>query len=198
MTIIEVTYSKKGLLLLKKFISGFVAGALLFGGVSAFAASGLIGQKVQGLFSIEKAGVKVADAVIINGSAYAPVRAVAAATGAGLTVEGKKIIMEDTTMKKEQTQGETVGTNDIVNLQSERTKVAEQVEKKTLIISEFKKTQIDKWDILISENPNSTTISQWESTKKESEKMLDQLKAELASLQQQLSDLDAQIKALQK
>lgn len=62
--------SQKGVLTLNKFISGFITGALLFGGVSAFAASsGLIGQKVQGLFTIEKAGVKVADAVVIKGSA---------------------------------------------------------------------------------------------------------------------------------
>ncbi|OMF89486.1 hypothetical protein [Paenibacillus sp. FSL R7-0337] len=62
--------SQRGVLTLNKFISGFITGALLFGGVSAFAASsGLIGQKVQGLFTIEKAGVKVADAVVIKGSA---------------------------------------------------------------------------------------------------------------------------------
>ncbi|ASA22312.1 hypothetical protein [Paenibacillus donghaensis] len=79
---------------MKKFVSGVIVGALLFAGTSVFADSvGLIGQKVQGLFTIEKAGVKVSDAVIINGSAYAPVRAVADATGSDLKVEGKKIIM---------------------------------------------------------------------------------------------------------
>lgn len=69
----------------------------MFGGVSVFADSAsLIGQKVQGLFSIEKqSGGKIADAVIINGTAYAPVRAVSEATGVQLAVEGKKIIMED-------------------------------------------------------------------------------------------------------
>lgn len=78
---------------MKKFISGMIVGALLFGAIPVFAASGLIGQKVQGLFSIEKNGTKISDAVIINGSAYAPVRDVAKATGATLTIEGKKIIM---------------------------------------------------------------------------------------------------------
>ncbi|ETT33940.1 hypothetical protein MKZ07_10150 [Paenibacillus sp. FSL P4-0338] len=42
------------------------------------------------------------------------------------------------------------------------------------------------------------SVSQWENTKKERMVMLEQLKAELNTLQQQLSDLDAQIKALQK
>ncbi|KWX73879.1 hypothetical protein [Paenibacillus jilunlii] len=178
---------------MKKFISGFVVGALLFGGVSAFAASSLIGQKVQGLFTIEKGGTKVAEAVIINGSAYAPVRAVAEATGASLTVEGKKIIMSS---ENEKVPTAASNTKTLAELQAERNKIAEQVEKKTAIVSEFKKTQVDNWDVLISENPNSTTIPQWENTKKESEKMLEQLKTELATLQQQLNDLDAQIAAL--
>jgi hypothetical protein len=187
------------LLLLKKFISGVIVGALLFGGASAFAASSnLIGQKVQGLFSIEKAGVKVADAVIINGSAYAPVRAVAAAVGTGLAVEGKKIIMEDVSVVQTSEQNNTGSEKTLADLQTERNKVAEQVEKKLTVISEFQKTQVDFWDVLISENPNSTTIPQWEKTKKESEKMLSQLKIELSTLQQQLTDLDAQIVAMQK
>ncbi|KUP22424.1 hypothetical protein [Paenibacillus sp. DMB5] len=81
---------------MKKFVSGIIVGVLLFAGVTAFAnSSSLIGQKVQGLFSIEKGGSKIADAVIINGSAYAPVRAVAEAVGTNLAVEGKKIIMSD-------------------------------------------------------------------------------------------------------
>lgn len=44
---------------MKKFVSGIVVGVFLFAGVSAFAApSSLIGQKVQGLFSIEQGGKK--------------------------------------------------------------------------------------------------------------------------------------------
>ncbi|MEK4452288.1 MULTISPECIES: DUF4352 domain-containing protein [unclassified Paenibacillus] len=82
---------------MKKFISGFVAGALVFGGASAFAASGLLGQKVQGVFTIEKDGAKIAEAAIINGSAYAPLRAVADATGTDIGIQGKKIIIGSST-----------------------------------------------------------------------------------------------------
>lgn len=81
---------------MKKFVSGLIVGVLLFAGASVFAdSSSLIGQKVQGLFSVEKSGTKVADAVIINGTAYAPVRAVSEAAGVDLKVEGKKIIMSE-------------------------------------------------------------------------------------------------------
>lgn len=88
----------KGVTNLKKFISGVIVGVFLFTGISAFAdSSSLIGQKVQGLFSIEKNGIKVADAVIINGTAYAPVRSVSEVAGVSLNVEGKKILMVTTT-----------------------------------------------------------------------------------------------------
>ncbi|WP_375104950.1 hypothetical protein ACDZ28_13675 [Paenibacillus sp. RS8] len=81
---------------MKKFIAGVIVGGFLFVGVFAFAdGSSLIGQKVQGLFSVEKAGTKVADAIVINGTAYAPVRAVSDATGTELTVEGKRIIIQE-------------------------------------------------------------------------------------------------------
>ncbi|MFF2016210.1 hypothetical protein [Paenibacillus sp. NPDC058177] len=183
---------------MKKFISGIIVGVLLFAGVTAFAdSSSLIGQKVQGLFLIEKGGAKVADAVIINGSAYAPVRAVAEATGASLKVEGKKIIMGDTTTASVSASSSVVS-GSIDELKTSRQNIVEAISKKESHIAEFKKSQVDMWDVLISENPNSTTIPQWEGAKKESEKILNQLRAELATLQQQLADVDAKIAGLQK
>ncbi|WP_410512045.1 hypothetical protein PaeBR_18675 [Paenibacillus sp. BR2-3] len=81
---------------MKKFVAGIIVGGFLFAGASVFAdSSSLIGQKVQGLFSVEKAGTKVADAIVINGTAYAPVRAVSDATGTELTVDGKRIIIQE-------------------------------------------------------------------------------------------------------
>lgn len=81
---------------MKKFITGIVVGALLFGAVPAFANSvkSLIGTKVTGIYTVEQDGKKITDGVVLNGSAYVPVRAIAEATGTGLTVEGKTIILE--------------------------------------------------------------------------------------------------------
>jgi hypothetical protein len=76
-------------------ISGLVVGALIFGGVPTFAAvKSIIGAKVTGVYSVEQNGKKIADAAVINGSTYAPVRAIAEATGTSLTVEGKRIILD--------------------------------------------------------------------------------------------------------
>jgi hypothetical protein len=75
--------------ILKKKIIIITTAALMLGDSVGFAAasSPLIGAKVQGLFTVQKVdGTKIGDAVIINGSAYAPVRAISEATGTGLKV----------------------------------------------------------------------------------------------------------------
>lgn len=102
---------------MKKKILFITTFSLLLGSSIGFAAasSPLIGAKVQGLFTVQKAdGTKIGEAVIINGSAYAPVRAVSEASGAELTVEGKTIIMgskpETTPATSETTQTEQVET----------------------------------------------------------------------------------------
>jgi|GEM_PF-5405962 len=81
---------------MKKFIAGVVVGACLFGAVPVFADSikSLIGAKVEGVYSIEHNGQKIAEGLIINGSAYVPVRTMANVTNTPLSVEGRKIIME--------------------------------------------------------------------------------------------------------
>ncbi|WP_342439348.1 hypothetical protein NSS79_10755 [Paenibacillus sp. FSL L8-0436] len=182
---------------MKKFVSGLIVGVLLFAGASAFAdSSSLIGQKVQGLFSIERNGTKVADAVVINGSTYAPVRAIAEATGSKLTVEGKKIIMAERSDAAPAV-GETTQVEPVA-LEAEREKLKAEIEKKTKGIEEFQKSQIDFWDVLIAENPNSTTIPQWKAAKEKYSVMLEQLKTELATLQTKLTEIDAKLAASSK
>ncbi|WP_438498010.1 hypothetical protein [Paenibacillus sp. IHBB 3054] len=77
--------------MMKKFVIGFVSGAVLFSGVTVFAATGLLGQKVQSVVTIEKGGVKIADGAVINGSIYAPIQAFAKATGTEVTIKNKKV-----------------------------------------------------------------------------------------------------------
>lgn len=80
---------------MKKRILGVVVTALLLGSSIGYAASSsLIGAKVTGIFTIEQDGNKIADAVVINGSTYAPVRAISEATNTELKVEGKTIMVE--------------------------------------------------------------------------------------------------------
>lgn len=86
---------------MRKKIVGIVAAALLLGGSIGFAASSsLIGAKVSGMYTIKQDGKKIADAIVVNNSAYVPVRTMSEATGAGLTVEGKTIILESKETEK--------------------------------------------------------------------------------------------------
>ncbi|OKP91836.1 hypothetical protein A3844_01610 [Paenibacillus helianthi] len=80
---------------MKKRIVGAVAVVLLLGGSIGFAAgTSLIGAKVTGTYEIEQGGKKIADAAIINGTAYVPVRIMSEATGTTLSVDGRKITLE--------------------------------------------------------------------------------------------------------
>ncbi|OME21597.1 MULTISPECIES: hypothetical protein [Paenibacillus] len=174
---------------MKKFISGIIVGVLLFTGASAFADSvGLIGQKVQGIFTVEKGGKKVADAIIINGTAYAPVRAVSEATGAILTVEGKKIIMGDVVV------GGVLPSSDVSvssELSTKRDEVVAEIEKKAQQIANHKELRIKVWETFIKENPNSTTIPQWQASLDEANTQLVQFEKELAFYQAELAQINA-------
>lgn len=180
---------------MKKKIIGIAVAALLFGSSIGYAAnSSLIGAKVTGLFTLQYTDkTKIADAVIINGSAYIPVRKMAEATGSELTVEGKTITLEST-VETSQAIGETTQVEP-VDIQAERERLRVAIEKKSAGITEFKKSQIDFYDALITENPNSTTIPQWKAAKEKYTVVLEQLNAELTLLQAQLTEIDAKIAA---
>lgn len=174
---------------MKRFVAGVIIGALVMLSASAFADSaGLVGQKVQGLFTVEKSGTKIADAVIINGSAYAPVRAVAEAAGAKLTVEGKKIIMEEA----------SVGTQEITasELKTERDSLIAEIEQKKENILDLETNVIPPLVIMAKElATNGDLGKRAEDSAAEYTRLLEQRKAELAELQTQLTEINAQLDA---
>ncbi|MBY0011505.1 hypothetical protein [Paenibacillus typhae] len=179
---------------MKKFVSGIIVGALLFSGVSAFADSvELIGKKVAGTYTIIKDGKKIADAAIINGSAYAPVRAVSEATGATLTVEGKTIIMESTVSSAASADEVAIQIN-ALNLK--RTLLLKDIQAAEGGVKMYETTYIPNaernYQGASTELVKTANAKALEDRKAEYE----QRKAELADLQQQLVELDAQIAAL--
>ncbi|MBY9082389.1 hypothetical protein KIH86_13830 [Paenibacillus sp. HN-1] len=180
---------------MKKFVSVIVVGLLLLVAVPVMAATNsLIGQKVQGVFSIEKGGKKVADAVIINGVAYAPVRSVADATGAKLTVEGKKIVMSDGTAA---TASSTPVT--LEKLKSDRQEITNQISTLTAGIKDLEENVLPGFRENAEINKNNKGVAETTQAALDLyENMLSQKKAELADLQKQLDSIDAQIAELQK
>ncbi|MNO34239.1 hypothetical protein D3C76_242700 [compost metagenome] len=170
--------------------------ALMFGGSIGFAAanSSLIGAKVQGLFTVQKEdGTKIGDAVIINGSAYAPVRAISEAIGTELNVEGKKIIMGDKVGTST-----AINTNDTITDAETRGKLVEAIKQKEFNITDLEKT-IGIYESMAKEMENNGDLGKRAADSAEDyKKLVEQRKAELADLQKQLAEINAQIAESQK
>ncbi|MCE3202468.1 Atg14 domain-containing protein [Paenibacillus sonchi] len=171
---------------MKKFIAGVIVGGFLFAGASVFAdSSSLIGQKVQGLFSIEKAGTKVADAVVINGTAYAPVRAVSDATGAGLTVDGKRIIIQE----KEETLVSSVPTIQEKLKQS-------QIDSLNKVIEQMN-ADIKKYNSFLSEEKIKLQEASSVEARKNIQDNIDMLQVNIKTSQDSLESAQAKLAELQ-
>lgn len=90
----------------KKFMTVILLVSLMGGSaVVGAAGSSLLGAKVQGLFSVEVNGKKIEDAVVLNGSTYAPVRSISESLGAEIAVNGKKVVITTDVDKDIQTNG---------------------------------------------------------------------------------------------
>lgn len=178
-------------IVMKKFALGIIVGALLFGAMPAFAdtVSNLLGKKVEGVYAVQTAdGKKIADAAVINGSTYAPVRAVAEATGINLTVEGKVIILSDN--------------------EATTTSVAEFEVQKNVLNRKIKETEgsinLYETDILprATEKVNSSKGTDREQERKkwldERTSEYEQYKTDLTDLKNQLTEIDNKISELQK
>lgn len=177
---------------LKKKIIVITTVALMFGGSIGFAAanSSLIGAKVQGLFTVQKQdGTKIGDAVIINGSAYAPVRAISEVTGTELIVEGKKIIMGESTNV----------TDPLIALTDTRKSVTEEIEAHEKQINGYKENILPTYKTLADELAGNGSLGQRAADDYAAfKKQVDTWETELATLKQQLSDVDAKIAELEK
>ncbi|OKP81840.1 hypothetical protein A3844_24970 [Paenibacillus helianthi] len=162
---------------MKKKIIGIAAAALLLGGSIGFAAasSPLIGAKVTGLFTLQYTDkTKIADAVIINGSAYVPVRKLAEATGTELTVEGKTITLED---KASATVTPVVGTD--------TTKVQERI---TALESRVKLL-----DEAIAKEEANIHLMETQEQQEGKRKYIEDLKTRRTEAQTELTQLKAQL-----
>ncbi|WP_342438153.1 hypothetical protein NSS79_02500 [Paenibacillus sp. FSL L8-0436] len=175
---------------MKKKVIGIAAAALLLGGSIGYtASSSLIGAKVTGVFSVEQNGKKIADAVIINGSTYAPVRAISEATGTGLAVEGKKIIMSETTTAVAETVSATPA-----DLQEKKASAEADIQRLERGIKDIEENVLpglrDQAQVL---STNGAIGERAKQTLVQYEKQLKEDKAELTFLQARLAEIKAQL-----
>lgn len=80
---------------MKKYIAGFLAGALFTIAGAAFAddIQTLIGKKIQGEAVVELNGQALDNAIIVDGKSYAPVRSIGEAAGYEVSMQNKKITL---------------------------------------------------------------------------------------------------------
>lgn len=81
---------------MKKVVAAFIAGALLMVSVQAFGDSiSKIGKKIQTEYTVTVDGQKLTvPAIAVDGTSYAPVRAIGEAAGYNVSVSGKSINLE--------------------------------------------------------------------------------------------------------
>ncbi|AIQ29380.1 hypothetical protein P40081_15400 [Paenibacillus sp. FSL P4-0081] len=84
----------------------------------------------------------------------------------------------------------------LVMLRIERDELESQILTTESFIDSYKKNQVDKWGNEIEKNPDSPMIPKWEEAFNDTSEYLEQLKADLVTLQRQLTNVDAQITAL--
>lgn len=82
---------------MKKYIAGFLAGAVFVLSASAFAddIQSLVGKKIQGEAVVELNGQALDTAIIVDGKSYAPVRVIGEAAGYDVSMQNKKIILDE-------------------------------------------------------------------------------------------------------
>ncbi|WP_449601059.1 hypothetical protein [Paenibacillus sp. Marseille-Q9583] len=177
---------------MKKKIVGIVAAALLLGGSIGFAASSsLIGAKVSGMYTIKQDGKKIADAIVVNNSAYVPVRTMSEATGTGLTVEGKTIILESKETEKPTATPET-GTTvaEPVNTQRVLSEAEKTVLRERLASSG---AVIDRYNEVIAQTKAEIAAPKESSNIAELQKFVVDIESRIAATEAIISDIKAQL-----
>jgi hypothetical protein len=181
---------------MKKKVIGIAAVALLLGGSLGFAASSspLVGAKVTGLFTVQKVdGTKIADAVVINGSTYVPIRAIGEATGTQITVEGKRVILQSKSGAAPVAIKETTQVTP-TDLQTKKVSLEAEIEKKNAHIADLEKNVIPPLVAMAKELANNGTLGQDAQKSADDYKaLLEQRKKELTFLQARLAEIKAQL-----
>lgn len=187
---------------MKKFMAGVVVGVLLFG--SAFVLSSSIRSQMnvqKGIYSIKKNdGSLISEGAVIGGNVYAPVRAMAVAVGAPLTVEGKTIFVGEPGISKSQTEAKVLSqealewTNRINHLRGVINKCEVNLEVKkgemTTLVAKFNEEKASK-----QKSPDR--LKMLEADIKESNKYMLELQKDITTAEGEILKLQKKIDASQ-
>jgi hypothetical protein len=131
--------------IMKRYLIGFIVGAIVASSTTAFAddIKSLIGKQVEGEVPVIVDGKEIAkSAVIIDGSSYAPVRAIGEALGRNVGFKDSKVIVEKTEVKVIPT--ETVERSlRFYDLQTKQKELTNQIVELYTIIKPYESVSID-------------------------------------------------------
>ncbi|WP_339259604.1 hypothetical protein MKZ12_07325 [Paenibacillus sp. FSL R5-0713] len=169
---------------MKKYVAGFLAGALFTLAGAAFAddIQSLIGKKIQGEAVVELNGQALDTAIIVDGKSYAPVRVIGEAAGYDVSMQNKKIILDEKT-----------SSSPTVTIPGKGQNVEEQTAKLNDRIKNVKEV-ISGIDIKINaikeimaapeyvERDESSLLKFYEDSKNREQSLLSELESQLATL----------------
>lgn len=169
---------------MKKYVVGFLAGALFTVAGAAFAddIQSLIGRKIQGETVVELNGQTLDAAIIVDGKSYAPVRVIGEAAGYDVSMQNKKIILEEKSAATATTPGK--GTS----VEEQKAKLEERISDALQRISDT--------ELLLNGMVDETKKPGY--VDKGEQVFIDNYNKRLAEQQALLADLEAQLAALDK
>lgn len=170
---------------MKKYIVGFLAGAVFAISATAFADTipSLIGKKVQAQYTVEVNG-KILNTVVVDGSNYAPVRSLGEAAGYSVVVDGKKVILNSEVKAVDGIKSISNPTYTVEQINYSIKSAKDNVDRYTLAVNtteeaikkESDQSRIEQFTVLLNAYKQQLT---------EAQALLDKWQAQLAELQGQ-------------
>ncbi|WP_134904481.1 hypothetical protein [Paenibacillus polymyxa] len=183
---------------MKKYVAGFLAGALFTIGATSFAdeIQSLVGKKIQGETAVSVNGKSIDKAIVVEGKSYAPVRSIGEAAGMKVQFGKEGIALSDEPTKE--IKPDPVTTEPISETKETKT-INEEVPVKLDQLNasiEEKKEQIKSLEkgissqqLLISQGKdvesNKVFLEGYEKSKKQAEESLANLEKQKAELEKQ-------------
>lgn len=169
---------------MKKYVASFLAGAVFVLSATAFAddIKSLVGKKIQGEAVVELNGQALDTAIIVNGKSYAPVRVIGEAAGYEVSMQNKKIILDEKSSPTVTTPGKEQSVENQVAILSERIKSNQDT----------KKVYEDK----ISYNENILAGLSTAAEKEFYVAAIDSYKSKIKTLDEGTANLESQLAAL--
>lgn len=165
---------------MKKYVAGFLAGALFTLAGAAFAddIQSLIGKKIQGEAVVELNGQALDTAIIVNGKSYAPVRAIGEAAGYEVSMQDKKIILDEKVSNT--STASTPGKGQVVEDESKINEIIASHEESI----KREEIRIESYEKLILERPNDKEVYQ---------AVIDTAKANIAKYKEWIAERESQL-----